>query len=276
MGTSAKNIVLVGDQMQLAQPIKGTHPGESGTSGLVFLLGDNRVIPPDQGIFLDTTWRLHPDICNFVSHAFYDGKLKAHPLTKKRSLVLTNASLPSAGIRMVLSEHRGCIQKSIEEGEIVESHYAELLKQQVQDVGSDGTLQPLESIGVKDILVVTPYNAQDVYLRTILSDDSKIGTVDKFQGQEEHAVLISMVTSTSEDIPKNMEFLYSRNRLNVALSRAKCLSVIVLNPSLLDAPCRSIEQMKLVNSFCWLESYSDALLSGNELKFGIPLEMGLG
>ena len=275
MGTAAKNIVLVGDQMQLAQPIKGTHPGESGTSGLMFILGENRVVPPDQGIFLDTTWRLHPDICDFVSHAFYDGKLKAHSLTKKRSLVLTNASLPSAGIRVILSEHQGCIQKSIEEGEIVESHYTELLKQQVQDVGSDGILMPLESIGEKDILVVTPYNAQDVYLRTILPDDSKIGTVDKFQGQEAQVVLISMVTSTSEDIPRNMEFLYSRNRLNVALSRAKCLSVIVLNPNLLDASCRNIEQMKLVNSFCWLEVYSDYLLSGKRLKLGISFEMGL-
>ena len=241
----------------------------------MFILGENRVVPPDQGIFLDTTWRLHPDICDFVSHAFYDGKLKAHSLTEKRSLVLTNASLPSAGIRVILSEHQGCIQKSIEEGEIVESHYTELLKQQVQDVGSDGILMPLESIREKDILVVTPYNAQDVYLRTILPDDSKIGTVDKFQGQEEQVVLISMVTSTSEDIPRNMEFLYSRNRLNVALSRAKCLSVIVLNPNLLDASCRNIEQMKLVNSFCWLEVYSDSLRSGKGLKFGIRVEIRL-
>ena len=130
----------------------------------MFLLGENRVIPPDQGIFLDTTWRLHPDICDFVSHAFYDGKLKAHRLTKKRSLVLTNASLPSTGIRVILSKHQGCIQKSIEEGEIVESHYTELLKQQVQDVGSDGALMPLESIGEQDILVVTPYNAQEMFL----------------------------------------------------------------------------------------------------------------
>jgi superfamily I DNA and/or RNA helicase len=274
MGTAAKNIVLVGDQMQLAQPIKGTHPGDAGTSGLVFLLGNNRVIPPEKGIFLDTTRRLHPDICDFVSHAFYEGKLKAHPLTKKRSLVLNSGSLPKTGIRMVLSEHRGCIQTSIEEGKIVGSYYTELLKQQFQDVDSDGTLQPPQAIAEKDILVVTPYNAQDVHLRTILPEDSKIGTVDKFQGQEEQVVLISMVTSTMEDIPRNMEFLYSRNRLNVALSRAKCLSVIVLNPNLLDAPCRTIEQMELVNTFCWLEAYSESLLSGKGQKAGIPVGAG--
>jgi predicted RecB family nuclease len=274
MGTATKNIILVGDQMQLAHPIKGTHPGEAGTSGLVFLLGSNRVIPPEKGIFLDTTRRLHPDICDFVSHAFYQGKLKAHPLTKKRSLVLNSGSLPNAGIRMVLSEHRGCTQKSIEEGKIVGSYYTELLKQQFQDVDSDGTLQPLKAISEKNILVVTPYNAQDLHLRTILPDDSKIGTVDKFQGQEEQITLISMVTSTSEDIPRNMEFLYSRNRLNVALSRAKCLSTIVLNPNLLDAPCRTIEQMELVNTFCWLKAYSDSLLSGKGQKAGIPDEAG--
>ncbi|MCL0102091.1 TM0106 family RecB-like putative nuclease, partial [Dehalococcoidia bacterium] len=232
MGTATKNIVLVGDHMQLAQPLKGIHPDGAGTSGLVFLLGKNRVIPPEQGIFLDTTRRLHPDICDFVSQAFYEGKLKAHPVTKKRALVLSSGSLPSTGIRMVLSEHRGCIQRSIEEGKIVSSYHTELLKQQFQDVDSDGILQSIEAISEKDILVVTPYNAQDVHLRTILHDDSKIGTVDKFQGQEEQVVLISMVTSTSEDIPRNMEFLYSRNRLNVALSRAKCLSVIILNPNL--------------------------------------------
>ena len=124
------------------------------------------------------------------------------------------------------------------------------------------SMKQVKAISEKNILVVTPYNAQDLHLRTILPDDSKIGTVDKFQGQEEQITLISMVTSTSEDIPRNMEFLYSRNRLNVALSRSKCLSVIVLNPNLLDAPCRTIEQMELVNTFCWLKAYSDSLLSG--------------
>ncbi len=122
-----------------------------------------------------------------------------------------------------------------------------------------------------DILVVTPYNVQVNYLRSILLDNAKIGTVDKFQGQEAPIVLISMVTSSAEDLLRNIEFLYSKNRLNVAVSRAQCLAVVIANPKLLEIPCDSVEQMKLVNTFCWLDEYA---ASGDTQQ--IPRRSNLG
>ena len=254
MGTSAKNIVLVGDQMQLAQPTKGTHPGESGKSALEFLMMDHPTIPPDRGIFLNITRRLHPEICSYISKAFYQGRLQPHPDNAKRQLTVKGSPLPSSGILFIPSEHAGCTQKSTEEGSIIKKYYMELLSQQFKDTG-----EITQQILTNNILVVTPYNLQLNHLTKILPEEAKVGTVDKFQGQEEHIVMISMATSTKEDSPRNMEFLYSRNRLNVALSRAKCLSIIVFNPRLLEASCSTIEQMKLLNSFSLLEQYAKRL-----------------
>lgn len=113
------------------------------------------------------------------------------------------------------------------------------------------------TIGLDDILVVTPYNMQVDHLRDVLPSRARVGTVDKIQGQEAAAVLISMTTSSGEDMPRNIEFLYSRNRLNVAISRARCLSVIFASPRLLEIPCNTIEQMQLVNTLCWAKHYSN-------------------
>jgi uncharacterized protein len=102
-------------------------------------------------------------------------------------------------------------------------------------------------------MVVTPYNAQ---VRMIQSELQKrglvvrVGTVDKFQGQEAPVIFFSMATSSGEDIPRSLEFLFSRNRLNVAISRAQCLAILVASPKLLDVDCRTVEQMKLVNALC--------------------------
>lgn len=259
MGTSAKNIVLIGDQMQLPQPTRGIHPGEAGTSALEFLMLDNPTIPPDRGIFLGITRRLHPEICEYISKVFYEGRLRPHPLTAKRSLIIDGSALPGTGILVIPSEHIGCSQKSAEEGLLIGKYYSELLNQQFQDVKSNGKLESIKRVKEDNILVVTPYNIQLNHLANILPQEAKVGTVDKFQGQEDQIVMISMATSTKEDSPRNMEFLYSRNRLNVALSRAKCLSIVVFNPRLLEASCSTVEQMKLLNSFCWLEQYAKRL-----------------
>lgn len=110
---------------------------------------------------------------------------------------------------------------------------------------------------MKDILIVTPYNVQVNYLQSILPEGARVGTVDKFQGQEAVAVLISMVTSSSEELPRNIEFLYSQNRLNVAISRARCLAIMVANPRLLEIQCQNVEQMTLVNMLCWIRTYAE-------------------
>jgi uncharacterized protein len=259
MGTAAKNIVLVGDQMQLGQPIQGVHPGEAGLSILEFLLGAKSTIPPERGIFLKNTHRLHPSICQFISDAFYDSRLEAAAENSKRTLTFDArmGSIPSLGIHLILVDHSGCSQKSVEEGTIIKAQYLNLLGQKFQD--KSGATRALT---IDDILVVTPYNVQVIYLKSLLPEGAKVGTVDKFQGQEAAVVLVSMVTSSAEDLPRNIEFLYSKNRLNVAISRAECLAIVVANPKLLEIPCKTIDQIKLVNTFCWLDDYSSKPKSG--------------
>lgn len=258
MAGATQNIILVGDQMQLGQPVQGTHPGEAGLSVLEFLLGDRSTIPPEYGIFLGQTRRMRGAICQFVSEEFYDGRLTAHESTAGRSLDLRDVDLPNDGIAVIPVEHEGCSQKSEAEGEIIKNRYQALLGQSFTD------RDDVRPVTEDDILVVTPYNLQVDYLRSILPEHARIGTADKFQGQEAAIVLISMVTSSAEDLSRHIGFLYSKKRLNVAISRAQCLAVIVCSPRLLESPCNKVEQMRLVNTFCRL--YSLGSQSGGELK----------
>jgi predicted RecB family nuclease len=258
MGLSTKNIVLVGDQMQLGQPIQGVHPGMSGMSILDYLLDGESTIPPDRGIFLGTTWRMHENVCQFISDAVYDGRLHPEKDNQNQSLILSNPaheSLSENGIRFIEADHEGCSQRSEVEGKIVSDLLSSLLKQRYRD--RDGKEN---SIGLESILVVTPYNVQVNYLKSILPEGAQVGTVDKFQGQEAEVVIISMVTSSAEDLPRNIEFLYSKNRLNVAISRARTLAVIVANPKLLEIPCGTMEQMRLVNTLCWANDCSGVMV----------------
>lgn len=255
MGVSARNIVLVGDQMQLSQPVKGSHPGGSGASVLDHMLGDYQTVPEDRGIFLGETWRLNPGICGFISEAVYEGRLRPAAGNERQSLVLADAhdaSLAPAGLRFVGVEHEGCTQDSEEEAVRLCAAYDSLLASEWID--RDGARH---RIGTNDILVVSPYNMQVNLLKSRLPAGARVGTVDKFQGQEAAMVLISMATSSGEDIPRNIDFLFSRNRLNVAISRARCLAVVFANPRLLEVSCSTIEQMRLVNTLCWVKSYAE-------------------
>jgi predicted RecB family nuclease len=257
MGVSAKNVVLVGDQMQLSQPIQGAHPGGSGVSGLDHLLGSLTTVPPDRGIFLAITWRMHPDICRFISDAVYDGRLQSDRSTLQQRVNVAagdDEALAPTGIRFVPVDHVGHSQKSPPEAERLKQAFSALLGKEWVDQHGERKV-----IGLNDILVVSPYNMQVNHLRDILPMHTRVGTVDKFQGQEAAVVLISMTTSSGDDMPRNIEFLYSRNRLNVAISRARCLSVVFASPRLLEIPCNTIEQMQLVNTLCWANHYSDSL-----------------
>lgn len=253
MGLAAQNLVLVGDQMQLAQPIKGTHPGQSGESALDFLLRDHATVPPERGIFLDTTRRMHPDVCRFISEAVYEGRLHSHPTCAARQLVLgagADPALKVAGLSWVPVIHQECRQKSQEEGGRVLELFNSLLQQRWIEEGRE------KAISMEDILVVSPYNMQVNLLQGLLPAGARVGTVDKFQGQEAAVVIVSMTASSAEDVPRGMEFLYSRNRINVAVSRAKSLAIIVASPRLLEAPCSKREQMALVNTLCYAEDYA--------------------
>ncbi len=257
MGVSARNIVLVGDQMQLSQPIQGVHPGDTGQSALEFVLGDMATVPPDRGIFLAITRRMHPEVCRFISEAVYEGRLHAESRNSVQRLVLSAAADPAlraSGICWVPVVHEDCSQKSEAEAARIAKLYASLLDQQWNNK-DDVT----RTMSVQDILVVTPYNMQVNLLKSVLPAGARVGTVDKFQGQEAAVVLVSMTTSTAEDVSRGLEFLYSRNRLNVAISRARCLAVVVASPRLLEAPCHTIEQMKLVNTLCFVRAYAEAM-----------------
>ncbi len=256
MGTAARNIVLVGDQMQLSQPIKGTHPGSSGQSALEHLLEGHATVPADQGIFLPITRRMHPDLCQFISEAVYEGRLAAEPSTAGQHLEVDISrdayALAPSGLRFIDVHHVACTQRSPAEAERLAKTYSALL-------GSSWTDRHGErrKITVGDILVVSPYNMQVELLKRTLPDGARVGTVDKFQGQEAPVVLVSMATSSGDDLPRNIEFLYSRNRLNVAISRARCLAVIYANPRLLEISCSTIAQMELVDGLCWAKQFAD-------------------
>jgi superfamily I DNA and/or RNA helicase len=230
MGTCARNLVLVGDPQQLAQVLQASHPDGTEASVLQHLLGDDATIPPDRGVFLERTYRLHPDVCGYISEEFYEGRLSPDPVTETRTTPF------GTGLRWLPVEHAGRRQEAPEEVEVVA-----------------GEVERLLAAGVKagEIKVVSPYNAQANLLRERLAPAAiEVGTVDKFQGQEAKVVLYSVASSSGEDVPRGLEFLLSRNRLNVAISRAQCLAYLVCSPRLLEVNCRTIEQMRLANALC--------------------------
>jgi uncharacterized protein len=270
-GGAARNLVLVGDQMQLAQPVQGSHPGASGQSALEYLLQGRATIPDDFGVFLAATYRMHPEICGFVSAAVYEGRLHAVAETAARRIVLPSMR-PSAaaaedggpdrarllrrgtGIVWLPIEHRDNAQSSPEEVEAVAALVDELLAGSFRD--QDGSERPL---AVEDILVVAPYNLQVQALRRRLPRGARVGSVDRFQGLEAPVVIVSMCASSLEDLPRGLEFLLAPNRINVAVSRAQCLAVVVGSPSILASRCTSLEQMERLDLYCRLVDHAEGL-----------------
>lgn len=254
MSTSARNVVLLGDQMQLGQPIQGVHPGRSGESSLEYLLDGLATIPPDRGVFLGTSWRMHEAVCRFISDAVYDGRL--HPEAKNQNQALRLAygahpALSPTGIVFLPVVHEGRVQQCTEEADAVIEVFDNLLRQGYRD--RDGVTHDFT---LANILVVAPYNSQVNLLKSMLPEGARVGTIDKFQGQEAEVVLISMTSSNERSLPRNIEFLYDKNRLNVAVSRARCLAVIMASPELLNIGCKTPEQIELVNTLCWVSEYA--------------------
>ena len=229
MGTCARNVVLVGDPQQLDQVLQGTHPAGSGASVLKHLIGDDETIAPNRGLFLKRTYRMHPDVCDYISEEFYEGRLTPDASTAARTTPL------GTGLRFIAVEHEGHRQESTEEVAVVVEQVAEL-----RAAGVTGA----------EIMVVAPYNAQVNALAAALPADVRVGTVDKFQGQEADVVIYSMASSSGEDVPRGLQFLLSRNRLNVAVSRARCLAYLVASPKLLEVNCNTIPEMRLANALC--------------------------
>lgn len=243
---AAMSVVLLGDPQQLDQPQQGVHPPGVDVSALAHLLDERATIEPEKGLFLKETWRLHPDICDFTSELFYDGRLTARPENRNQRLN-ANGPLDGTGLRYVPVQHSGNQSESPEEVVKIKELVNGLLASGVtwaDKTGGQGRLT------LKDILVVAPYNAQVSALAKALPVGARVGTVDKFQGQQAAVVFYSMTTSTPEDAPRGMEFLYSLNRLNVAVSRAQCVAVIVASPALFQVDCKTPRQIQLANALC--------------------------
>jgi uncharacterized protein len=246
VGHSARNLVLLGDPNQLPQVSQGAMPDEAKASVLGHLLGDETTVPPERGIFLERTWRLRPELTAFTSDAYYAGRLEDAEITARRSVEAGNGLV----VRQV--EHAANGQLSREEADEVARAILALLGTGYTDAA--GATRPL---GVDDVLVVTPYNAQVRALRQTVPEGVRVGTVDKFQGQEAPVVIVSLASSSGEDAPRGLSFVFNANRINVATSRAQCRVELVCSPQLLEADCRTIEEMRLVNALCRFVELAD-------------------
>jgi len=241
---SAGNLVLLGDPLQLAQVTQASHPGSAGCSVLEHLLGDHATMPSERGVFLDVTWRMHPDLCGFISERIYEGRLASHPTCAGQQTQW------GTGLRWLRVQHEGRSTESPEEAEAVAGAILEILGSTwVDQAGQSATLGPA------DVMVVAPYNDQVNLLRARLDEDPQlaaveVGTVDKFQGREAPIVFFTMATSSAAEMPRTSEFLFSPNRLNVAVSRARCLALLACTEDLLDTRARTVEEMRLVSTLC--------------------------
>jgi predicted RecB family nuclease len=245
IGPAAKNLVLIGDPQQLQRPLKGSHPPGAEKSALEHFIGASKTIDPEKGMLLPQTRRMHPSVCDFTSKTFYDAKLTSHPVTYPY-LLKGHPWLEGAGLWFVPTPHEGNRNSAPEEVLAVEKLVNSLVQPGVSWFSSATRGRPMR---LEDILIVAPYKAQVAELQEALPG-AKVGTVDKFQGQEAPVVIYSLTTSTPEDAPRGMEFLYSLNRFNVATSRAQTAVIVVGNPRLFEPECKSPRQMQLANAFC--------------------------
>jgi uncharacterized protein len=254
---AGRSIVLLGDPQQLEQPQKGSHPEGSDVSALAHLLDGRQTIENDRGLFLEETWRLHPTISRFTSEMFYEGRLVSHAGLERQQI---EAPLPfsGAGLWYLPVAHDGNQSYSIEEVDRVASLIEFLTTQGNSWTDRKGTARALTR---GDILVVAPFNDQVNRLSERLPD-VQVGTVDKFQGQQAAIVIYSLTTSSPEDAPRGMEFLYNLNRFNVATSRARCACIVVGSPRLFSPECRTPRQMKLANALCRYGEMSEHVSTG--------------
>lgn len=248
---SAKNLILLGDPLQLPQVTQAVHPGGGGLSVLEHVLGDHVTMPSDRGVFLAETRRMHPNVCRFISEQIYEGRLHSHPSCEIQDTEF------GTGLRWLRADHSDCSTESEEEAEIVASQIGRLIG--TSWTNQDGEAAPLTA---KDVMVVAPYNDQVHLIRDRLEQSPhtrgvSVGTVDKFQGREAPFVFFTMTTSSAGDMSRGSEFLFSRNRLNVAVSRARCIVYLVCTEGLLNSHARSVDEMRLISTLCAFVEYCD-------------------
>ncbi len=276
---ACRSLVLLGDPQQLEQPMKGSHPEGTDVSALDHILAGKPTIGDKEGLFLEETWRLHPRICAFTSELFYESRLHSRA-GLERLAVKSRGAVNGSGMRYLPVEHEGNQSSSPEEAERIRELVQDILDAPSTWIDRDGAEKP---VTLDDILIIAPYNAQVFELQERLPG-ARIGTVDKFQGQEAAIVIYSMTTSSHADAPRGMDFLYSLNRLNVATSRAKCVCVLVASPAVFEPECRTPEQMRMANAFCRYLEMASALsanrrqpppAAGQEQAAGGQLDLAL-
>jgi uncharacterized protein len=252
---ATKSLVLLGDPQQLDQPLRGSHPPGAERSALAHILDGRATMPPDRGLFLERTWRLHPELCAYTSEAFYDGRLAPQGDLVRQRLHTGQPTTDGSGPRLLEVRTIGADNESPDEAEAVAALARSLVESGATWTDRRGTERRMTW---DDVLIVAPYNAQVGTIQRLLPAEARVGTVDKFQGQEAPISLYSMTSSTPELAPRGMDFLYSRHRLNVATSRARCIAVVVLSPELLRVRARNPEQMRLANALCRLAELANA------------------
>jgi predicted RecB family nuclease len=254
---AGRNLVLLGDPQQLAQPSRGAHPPGSEVSALGHVLGEFDTMPDTAGLFLDQTYRLHPDLCRYTSEVFYDNRLEGVDGLVNQRISGTSWTLAETGLSFVEGNHQGNANVSREEA-------VEVVRLVRNLIGASWTdkEQHTRRMGTGDVLVVTPFNAQVREIESALAgagfSEVRVGTVDKFQGQQAPAVVYSMASSSSADAPRGLEFLFDLHRLNVATSRARAAAVLVASRELLRVFCKTPRQMVLVNALCRAREFSAA------------------
>lgn len=272
---AARNLVLLGDPQQLSQVKKGAHPIGVDLSGLEHVLQGSPVIDERSGIFLPKTFRLHPDVNAFTSEVFYARRLQSSDETKRQKLA-TSDVLNGTGVRWIPVPHAGNRNSSEEEAAAVDRLYRDLLDGEWTD--QHGVTA---AIGPAQVLVVAPYNAQVELLAQQLAEAAaasdrpgipRVGTVDRIQGQQAAVVIYSMATSSQDEMPRTLEFLYSLNRLNVATSRGRCLAAIVGSPDLLRVQVHTPFQMRLANALCRFVEISEVQAAGPRME---PMPAGV-
>lgn len=238
------NIILLGDPQQLKQPQQGVHPDGTEVSALEHVLRGAKTITVEQGVFLAETYRMHPNINKFVSELFYENRLQSKDHLDQQQIV--GSKYDGAGLNLEAVTHVGNTSSSSEEVEKVVEIVEHLILGKVRFINEKGEEAILSE---SDIKIITPYNAQVQAIKQRLPN-FEIGTVDKFQGQEAPVIIYSVATSSLEEAPRGMEFLFSPNRFNVAVSRARTRFIMVANPAIFEAECKSPHHIKLANAFC--------------------------
>jgi superfamily I DNA and/or RNA helicase len=285
---AARSLVLLGDPQQLDQPLKGSHPPGAERSALGHLLAGapgeppHATMPPDRGLFIEKTWRLHPAICAYTSELFYASELHSIAGLERQAIAAGSAAthdtpvpagprathdvpvpagprIDGSGIRWLPVDHAGNDTDSIEEAGAIVDIVRGLLDRGARWTNRDGVAARLR---LEDFVIVAPYNAHVDRIAATLGAagfaGARVGTVDKFQGQEAPLSIYAMGSSSAEDAPRGMEFLYSLNRLNVATSRARCVALVVASPALVRVCCATPRQMQLANALCRLVEVAGA------------------